>query len=178
MNTSTLSATTFDLKKFVNNLKHELANDPYWKKSLSELTSSKSAQPNFHLAIFVDPFLTFMLEGKKTIESRFSINRIAPYHKITKGDVILIKESGGPIVGVCKVQERWYYNLDPKSWTEIRKYEDALCITDPSFWKRKKKAAYGTLIKVHHIAQISPMEIEKKDRRGWIVLTNHQYEFF
>ncbi len=34
-----------------------------------------------------------MLEGKKTIESRFSKNKIAPYEKIAKDDIVLVRKS-------------------------------------------------------------------------------------
>ena len=34
---------------------------------------------NLHLGVFAEPWLSYMLDGRKTIESRFGKNRIAPY---------------------------------------------------------------------------------------------------
>src|SRR5882757_5711201 len=56
-----------------------------------------------HLAVFVEPYLSFVLEGKKTVESRFSVNRHAPYEQVRSGDLIVLKKSSGPICGVCRV---------------------------------------------------------------------------
>src|SRR6202035_5734171 len=58
---------------------------------------------NIHLAVFVEPYLTFVLEGKKTIDSRFSVNRHAPFEQVKNGDLLILKQSSGPICGVCSV---------------------------------------------------------------------------
>jgi len=166
-------------KKIVHYLKTAVKNDSYWSKYLNESFAKESlAHPTFHIAIFVEPFLQFVLEGKKTIESRFSINKCAPFNKVSKGDIILIKKSGGPIVAICNISERWYYHLNADSWHEIKSYTDSLCAYDPNFWKAKKNASYATLIKITHVKEVSPLNIQKKDRRGWIVLSetgNKQY---
>ena len=65
-----------------------------------------------HLAIFVEPYLELVLAGKKTIESRFSANRCPPYNAVKKGDLLLLKRSGGPVVGVATVGQVWSYDLD------------------------------------------------------------------
>ncbi|HTH55702.1 MAG TPA: ASCH domain-containing protein, partial [Cyclobacteriaceae bacterium] len=124
-------------ERLVQYLKYSLDADSYWSKYLDRIHSAelKSLTSSIHLAIFVEPFLQFLLDGKKTIESRFSINRCPPFNKVAKGDLLLIKKSGGPIVAICTVKERWYYRLDQNSWEEIRQYQEALCATDPSFWE-------------------------------------------
>lgn len=159
-------------KKIFSFLKTQLKNDLYWSKYLTEIAGKESnVKPVIHLAIFIEPFLQFVLEGKKTIESRFSMNQCAPFNKVSKGDIVLIKKSGGPIVAVCKVSERWYYNLNADSWNEIKSYKDSLCAHDPNFWRDKKKASYATLMKISHVKEVQPLAIEKKDRRGWIVIS-------
>jgi hypothetical protein len=167
-------------KKLLNYLKAQFKNDSYWSKYLAEITASDSQiKPVIHLAIFIEPFLQFVLEGRKTIESRFSMNQCAPFNKVSKGDIVLIKKSGGPIVAACKISERWYYNLSADSWSEIKLYKDSLCVHDPNFWKSKKKASYATLMKINHVKELAPLSIEKRDRRGWIVITrivNKQYQ--
>jgi ASC-1-like (ASCH) protein len=53
--------------------------------------------------VFIEPYLQFILDGQKTVESRFSANRSAPYQQVGKGDVVLLKRTGGPVMGVGSV---------------------------------------------------------------------------
>lgn len=48
------------------------------KRQLSCTEMNKIKSKNIHLGVFSEPYLTYMLKGEKTIESRFSKNRIAP----------------------------------------------------------------------------------------------------
>lgn len=56
--------------EIINNLKQQLPDG-----KIKELQKH-----NLHLGIFTEPRLTYMLEGKKTIESRFSKNKILPFN--------------------------------------------------------------------------------------------------
>ena len=49
------------------------------------------------MAIFRQPYLDLILDGKKTIESRFSLDRRAPYNSVKNGDKIIMKEFWGLI---------------------------------------------------------------------------------
>jgi hypothetical protein len=62
------------------------------------------------------------LEGEKTIESRFTVNRHVPFEQAKQGDLIVLKRSSGPIVGICKVTDAWFYRLAPETWPEIERY--------------------------------------------------------
>ena len=85
----------------------------YWGK-VCEIDSRPSKRQNsIHLAVFVEPFLQFVLDGRKTVESRFSIHRRPPFGCVRSGDLVLIKESGGPVVAMAEVSNVWYYQLDP-----------------------------------------------------------------
>ena len=60
-----------------------------------------------HLAILAPGWIEPILHGSKTIESRFTKVRCAPYGKIHAGDLVYMKESGGPVKGqftVAKVE--------------------------------------------------------------------------
>lgn len=46
-----------------------------------------------HIAILRQPFFNMVLNGEKTIESRWSLNKVAPFNKISSGDEILLKET-------------------------------------------------------------------------------------
>ena len=145
--------------------------DRFWEDYLSKQLSSKNHPASLHLAIFVEPYLQYILEGMKTIESRFSVKRSVPYNAIDRGDIILMKKSGGPILGICHVSEAWFYRLNRRSWDYLkREYKKALCAHDPEFWNSRKNAAFATLIKISNVRSISPLMCNKKDRRAWVIL--------
>jgi len=144
-----------------------VSGDPHW----SRLLSRHQATRTLHLAVFVEPFLTFLLDGRKTIESRFSMVRCPPYQRVRCGDVLLVKKSGGPVVGLCEVGETWSYHLDTGTWDCIRReFKDAMCAQDPEFWRAKSKATYATLMRVCHPRTIGPVPWTKRDRRGWVII--------
>lgn len=125
-----------------------------------------------HLAVFVEPYLSYVLDGSKTIESRFSTRPIAPHRCVHEGDVILLKPSGKPIVGWCRAGTVWNYELDPASWLEIRdRFSPALRAQD-DFWESRRAAQFATLIQVHDVHEVIPTRVDKRDRRGWVVLAD------
>ena len=127
-----------------------------------------------HLAILVEPYLSYILEGKKTIESRFSQNRQTPFERVFAGDILILKRSSGPIAGLCLVSDSWYYRLKPETWTEIEKFRHALCMDDSQFWQDKRKALYGTLMRLSAIERLPPLQTTKIDPRGWVTLRDKE----
>ncbi|MFC1970056.1 hypothetical protein ACFLVV_02430 [Chloroflexota bacterium] len=90
--------------------------------------------------------------------------------------MVLLKESGGNIVGLCLIAHAWFYELDINSWYTIREgFAKALCAQDPDFWDKRKAASFATLMKLHEVRKISPIKISKTDRRGWVVLHSPQH---
>ena len=73
-----------------------------------------------HLAILKQPFFNMVLSGEKTIESRWSMNKIAPYNKVNVGDEILLKETGKNVTATAKVKNVKYYELTPEKVENIR----------------------------------------------------------
>jgi len=159
----------------IKEIRNRVQMDPYWKKQLDLFQSDWKAPYTIHLAVFVEPYLEYVLSGKKTIESRFSMKRSAPYGRVNVGDVILLKKSGGPLLGLCKVKNVWSYHLDSKSWKEIRRgYTKELCAQNPEFWKSRKRASYATLMQIDRVYAIHPFNVDKKDRRGWVILSGDE----
>ncbi len=125
-----------------------------------------------HLAVFVEPYLSYLLDGSKTVESRFSKRPIAPHGRVRPGDAILLKASGKPIVGWCRAGTVWDYELDRSTWTEIReRFSPALRAQD-DFWESRRSAHFATLIQVEGVQPATPIPIPKRDRRGWVVLAD------
>lgn len=145
--------------------------DSFWEDYLAQPTSQNGVPFAFHLAVLVEPYLQFILDGRKTVESRFSIRRRAPYQRVQRGDVVLLKRSSGPIVGLCQITDAWFYQLDPGSWETMRKaFTEALCAQDPAFWETRRHASFATLMRLQHVRSIAPMTCAKRDRRGWVIL--------
>lgn len=158
------------LKQF-EDIRRAVAADEPWGRLLG---APGSALPScgIHLAVFVEPFLGYLLDGTKTIESRFSVTRQAPYEKVCKGDILLVKRSSGPVVGLCRVGQVWFYNLDPDSWAYIRKhFARAICAQDPAFWTAREGASYATLLQVKNVLAIDPVSWPKRSRQGWVVVS-------
>ncbi len=123
-----------------------------------------------HLAVFVEPYLTYVLEGKKTVESRFSITRQAAFEQVKAGDIIVLKKTGGPVCGLCRVKQVWCYRLDPRTWPEIERFSEALCMDGSDFWKKKRAASFATLMQVENVRSLQEFKISKEDPRSWVVV--------
>jgi hypothetical protein len=148
---------------------------PFWERGYKSLGAAKKNQRSIHLAVFVEPFLKFLLDGRKTVESRFSIHRMAPFGCVHSGDLVLIKASGGPVVAMAEVSHVWYYQLDAPAWDVIRnRFGEQLCVEDPAFWKSKESSCFATLMQFAKVDKIEPLNCSKRDRRGWVVLGGPQ----
>lgn len=124
---------------------------------------------NFHLAVFVEPFLTYLLDGKKTIESRFTRNRVAPFGQVFSGDLLLLKRSGGPIVGVALVHQPEFLMLSKETWPRVLSLSKKIC-ADEEFWRQRLNKKYATLLEVTAVRHLNSVEVVKADRRPWVVL--------
>ena len=165
------------LKKLINDLRKQSVSGNYIDKLIGNHSDAA-----IHLAIFSEPLLQKLLSGTKILESRFSTNRISPFGKIRSGDVVLVKKTGGPVVAIfISGVVECHSNLTPEKIESLRdKYSRNLGLSpEDNFWHEKKKARYGTLIKITELKTLPPYSIEKRDRTGWVVMRPHkQCEIF
>ena len=155
----------------VNGVLPAVVGDCHWEDRLRLIVSDDTHPAGLHLAVLIEPYLTYILDGTKTVESRFGVQRRAPYGQVAPEDVILLKESGGPVIGLCLVSEVWSYRLNASSWQEVTtRFTEALCVQDPGFWAARRHASYATLMRISSVRSIDPVTIPKSDRRGWVVL--------
>ena len=92
------------------------------------------------------------MDGKKTVESRFSQNGCAPYDQVAPGDVVLLKRSGDEIVGLAHVSIVRHLTRS-EGWEELRsRYQQQLCATDDSFWAEVKRRR----LRVTHVVRPHP----------------------
>lgn len=133
----------------------------------------REVKAGVHLGVFVEPFLEAIFDGRKTVESRFGVRRYPPFDRVQAGDVILLKQSGGPVVGIAIAGEAHYYELDAAKLEDIReRYASSICAEDDEFWEARAEKRFATLINIDDVIKIDTIEIDKRDRRGWVTYTS------
>lgn len=130
---------------------------------------------NYHLVILKKPYLDAILTGRKTIESRFTRTRRAAFGQVSVGDKLFLKVSSGPVCAAAAVQAvKNFENLTPKQIIEIKQqYNQQICGSD-EYWQSKMDCKFGFLIWLEDIRPIKPVQINKKDWRAWVVLTEKE----
>jgi ASC-1-like (ASCH) protein len=127
---------------------------------------------NCHLAILRRAYLDAILTGRKTVESRFTKSRRAPFGHIFAGDKIFLKESSGPVCGEAYVSAvEQFEALSRKKITELRERYNHLILGEEGYWQSKKMSRYGILIWLEKVRAIRPIRIWKRDWRAWVLLT-------
>lgn len=160
--------------QLVSDLKRSTEGHQFWEPYLRKLSSSEPMPFSIHLAVLLEPYLSYILDGSKTVESRFSKHRIAPYQAVAPGDIVLLKKAAArSISGVCVVSGVWFYQLNADSWAEIKGgFSRALRADDASFWRQRSEAQYATLMRISDVHATPAINVPKRDRRGWVVLYN------
>ena len=140
-----------------------------WRQQIDEMLNGRSDGPTLHIAVMVEPYMSAILAGTKTIESRFSVNRCAPYLGVRQHDIILFKRSAGPVSAISSVEAVNYYELSPAVMGRLRDdYSTQLCAIDDEFWRSRSTKQFATLIVIKDTLAVDPFPIFKRDRRGWV----------
>lgn len=125
-----------------------------------------------HLAVFLKGVAEKILSGDKKVEIRLSKSRVLPYLSISKDDEILLKSSGGKIIGKTFVENALFYDhLTPSMVEALKKvhFEDAAM--DGSFWESRMDAKFATVIFLKNSQKfITPIAYRKNDRRAWLII--------
>jgi len=121
-----------------------------------------------HVAVMSEPFLSYVLGGQKTIESRFSIPRIAPYGCVAVGDVVLLKN--GPVVAAFTVTSVEQLGLDEQELQRLAKQFSKQICADDTFWQERRDKKYATLLGVGNVRRLTPIKVSKRDERGWVTV--------
>ena len=151
-------------------LHEQLAADSFWTGYFGETTEDPGSY-SLHLGIFIEPYLSFILKGRKSVESRFSLVRQPPWGRVQSGDVLVMKRSGGPVLGIGLIANAWSYELDEEAWPELRdRFREPLAMDEKTLWNRFERAAFATLMLLEEVRALQPFAVSKKDRRGWVVL--------
>ncbi len=127
-----------------------------------------------------DDLLGDILSEKKTIESRWYVNKISPWNKIEKNDLVYFKESGHSVTAVATVSKVIQYkNLDKKLINQIIKVYGKQIAPytskgDFQSWAEKEdKKRYCILIFLKNVKEIEPFDVDKKGYgifSAWLVV--------
>ena len=131
-----------------------------------------------HVAVLRRPYLGLILAGEKRVESRLSINRVAPFNCVGAGDLLYLKESAGAIVATAAVREARFYELNgPGGVRELRhRFGDLIGGTD-AYWRRKESARYATLLWLENVRTLRERDarpsVPPLYGRAWVTVEPH-----
>jgi hypothetical protein len=112
-----------------------------------------------------------LLSGEKTIESRFSRICGLPHGRVSPGDRIFFKESGGPVrcFGTALAAATWRLE-GPDDLNALRLLYNRWIRAEDDYWESKRDARWATLIRFETIVPVEPTPFPKNDRRPWLTL--------
>ncbi|MEK6964575.1 MAG: hypothetical protein AABX70_09245 [Nanoarchaeota archaeon] len=121
-----------------------------------------------HIAIMKKSWklLPKILSGDKTIESRWYMNKSAPWDKIKAGETVYFKDSGDPVTVKAQVSEVKQFDLRHTLLSKILEQygsKSKICLSNPDpdspYFKGKN---YCILIFLKEVEPIKPFDINKK----------------
>jgi len=125
-----------------------------------------------HLVVLTSEHLNNILRGQKTVECRLSRTKRPPYGVLTAGDVLWLKQSGGPIRATTTARHVQF--VHPFAKAELKYishgYGEALQV-DRTFFDNRHQSRYATLIRLGRVRRVEPFSVEKNDRNAWVVLS-------
>jgi len=134
-----------------------------------------------HLAIMKKSWrlLPKILSGEKTIESRWYKNRVSPWGKIEKEEIIYFKDSGDMVTVKAEVSNVLQFSgLNPAKIKEIlTRYgeQDGIGEEISKYYKMFKDKNYCLLIFLKNPKKITPFDINKRGfglMSAWIAVDN------
>lgn len=124
-----------------------------------------------HLAILYPTYIRLIASGIKSIECRLSHVPLPPYRMVEAGDLIWLKEAGGPVRLVAhavKVQD--LAHLTRTAVVRLRRRLGHRIRAEPTFWRERQSARFATLIWLGDVQTVEPFRVLKTSSAAWVVL--------
>lgn len=142
----------------------ELGSHPVVQNHQSALAGER-----LHLAVMTGPYLDRIVDGSKTVESRFHRIRNAPLDTVSSGDLVAFKRSGHPVSHIAGVRDANFIDMTATPLESVRyDWQERIGDTTDEFWRARANARWASLIEIDWIRLVSPIELLKRDRRGWV----------
>lgn len=129
-----------------------------------------------HIAVMTGPYLDKVLSGAKTVESRLTKNRSAPYGRISAGDVVLFKHASGPIGAVAVVGEAICTEIgNGRSLGDVTSdFAEGLAY-ESDYLESKSDARYCSLIVLENVRSTPMVKLRKRDRQTWVTVGRRRH---
>lgn len=105
--------------------------------------------------------------GQKTIESRWYMNRSAPWNKISQGDTVYFKDAGAPVILKAAVSDVLQFDHLNPAKVEALLWEygqrDGFATEDiPHYYELFKDKRYCILVFLKDVQSVAPFSIDKR----------------
>lgn len=109
-------------------------------------------------------FLPKILDGSKTIESRWYVNRVSPWNRVSKGDIVFFKNSGQKVTAKATVENVLQFEKLSKNkiLKIINKYGNEIGLNSKRISQLILKKNYVILIFLKNPKKLIPFNINKK----------------
>ncbi|MEV6829274.1 hypothetical protein [Amycolatopsis sp. NPDC051102] len=113
--------------------------------------------------------MRLIIDGVKTVESRFHKVRSAPLNTVAAGDLVVFKPAGQPASHVAGVKRATYLDLSHTSLEQARStWQERIADSSDKFWAARSDARWLSLVEIAWIREMTPTVLRKRDRRGWV----------
>jgi len=109
-----------------------------------------------HVAILKPGYIHDVLAGRKTVESRLTKTAQPPFGKVTTGERLFLKASGGPFMATAlagKVSS--FSDMQPRDIEALRKRHNRQIAGDNAYWQAKRDSRFATLIELTDVEPIA-----------------------
>ena len=125
-----------------------------------------------HVAILKQPYIDAILAGRKTVESRMTINRQPPFEQISTGERLYFKQSAGPFRAIATAGHiEFHANVTPDQFQRLEQRMRPRVGGDDAYWTGKQKSRYLTFI---DLCDVEPIDLgpayPKSAWRAWHIL--------
>jgi len=129
-----------------------------------------------HVAILKPGYIRDILAGTKTIESRLTKTAQPPFGKVSAGERLFLKASGGPYIATAVAGEVLSFDgVTPPVLKQLRKQYGKEIGGDDAYWQLKQDSRFATLIE---LKEVQPLEVGPRYKvaymKAWYVLDEAQ----
>lgn len=125
-----------------------------------------------HVAILKREYLRMILSGQKTVESRLAKVRCPPFGKVSPGERLFFKASGGPFMATAIAEAVTdYAEQTPEQIDGLFEQWNAAVCGPQAYWQDRRDRPFATMIRLR---RVEPMDVGPKftvqNMRAWYVL--------
>lgn len=104
-----------------------------------------------------------IINGEKTVESRWYKSRFAPWDRVERGDTIYFKDSGRPVTVRADVTEVKQYEVrsNDHALEMLREQAKGLGVKNISIFDHVRDKNYAIFVSFNNVEEVEPFKINK-----------------